>query len=698
MQESCSWLRICLIFLISGAAFFVARSVAESVSPDEARLLRDEVQEMFYHAFNGYMHHAFPRDELKPLSCDGEDSLGGYALTLVDSLDTLALLGDKERFTSSIEWIGANLRFDINKTVSVFETTIRVLGGLLSAHFLASDYATGMRIPSYDNQLLRLSEDLAYRMLPAFDTPTGIPFGSVNLLYGVDENESKITSTAGGGTLTLEFGILSRLTKNPVFEQVTKNAVRGLWAYRSKLNLVGAHINVFTGEWTQKDAGIGTSIDSFYEYLLKAFLLFGDEEYLFMFQEAYRAAMHYLFSDPWYVEVNMDSAAIVWPLFNSLQAFWPGLQVLAGDIDPAIRTHAAFYGVWRRYGFTPEGFNLATLSVQHGQKSYPLRPELAESTYWLYKATRDPRSNTRQGKTLDTPKDGRGKASGDKQFKFKDKTSSSASINIFGGLLLGFDFMFLGFDSTVPVSIFHLVHQAHRPYKRYLDVGRDIVTSLQYGARCPCGYCHITDVENHKQEDHMESFFLAETVKYLWLLFDLAVGPDNLVENGPYKYIFSTEGHLLPATPQVSLVREHCSYYGAYCNNYNSSLKEEPYSPGISRGSQQANGSGVHKGLDSNVLISSLTYKKTSSSSALVKGFCPGLTHGQKFGISYLEPQHKSQDVGSTKQQAGSRGSNEATVSSHVNPVHVEPLTKNENSSAEQSSESGKSFPPQPHD
>lgn len=478
MQGSITWFGLSFFVLISIGGILTGETLAESVTPDEARQLRDEVREMFYHAFDGYMEHAFPRDELRPLSCDGEDTLGGYALTLVDSLDTLAMLDDKERFAASVEWIGKNLQFDINKTVSVFETTIRVIGGLLSAHLIASDYATGMRIPSYDNQLLHLAEDLAHRLLPAFDTPTGIPFGSVNLMHGVDENESKITSTAGGGTLTLEFGIISRLTNNPVYEQVTKNAVRGLWARRSKLDLVGAHINVFTGEWTQKDAGIGTSIDSFYEYLLKAFLLFGDEEYLFMFQEAYGAAMRYLFTDPWYVEVNMDSAAIVWPLFNSLQAFWPGLQVLAGDVDPAIRTHAAFYSVWRRYGFTPEGFNLATLSVQHGQKSYPLRPELVESTYWLYKATRDP---------------------------------------------------------------------------RYLDVGRDIVSSLQYGARCPCGYCHITDVEDHKREDHMESFFLAETVKYLWLLFDLAVGPDNLVENGPYKYIFSTEGHLLPATPQLSL-------------------------------------------------------------------------------------------------------------------------------------------------
>lgn len=274
---------------------------AEGVKPHEAKQLRDEVREMFYHAFDGYMNNAFPLDELKPLSCQGEDTLGGYALTLIDSLDTLALLGDRERFTSSVQWIGKHLQFNINKTVSVFETTIRVLGGLLSAHLIASDYATGMRIPSYDNELLVLAEDLTRRMLPAFDTPTGIPYGSVNLMYGVDEHESKITSTAGGATLTLEFGVLSRLTNDPVFEQVAKNAVRGLWARRSSLDLVGAHINVFTGEWTQKDAGIGTSIDSFYEYLLKAYILFGDEEYLYIFQEAYGSAMHHLHKDPCFV-------------------------------------------------------------------------------------------------------------------------------------------------------------------------------------------------------------------------------------------------------------------------------------------------------------------------------------------------------------------------------------------------------------
>lgn len=566
------WILLFSILLVF-SHIFILTTLAEGVTPQEAKLLRDEVRGMFYHAFDGYMENAFPLDELRPLTCEGEDTLGGYALTLIDSLDTLALLGDRERFATSVEWIGKNLRFDINKTVSVFETTIRILGGLLSGHLIASDYATGMKIPSYDNQLLHLCEDLARRLLPAFDTPTGIPFGSVNLLHGVDEHESKITSTAGGGTLTLEFGVLSRLTNDPIFEQVTKNAVRGLWARRSKLNLVGAHINVFTGEWTQKDAGIGTSIDSFYEYLLKAYLLFGDEEYLFIFQEAYGAAMYYLYNDPWYVEVNMDSAAIVWPLFNSLQAFWPGLQVLAGDIDPAIRTHTAFFSVWKRYGFTPEGFNLATLSVQHGQKSYPLRPELMESTYWLYKATRNP---------------------------------------------------------------------------RYLDAGRDMVTSLQYGARCPCGYCHISDVEFHKQEDHMESFFLAETVKYLWLLFDLAAGSDNLVENGPYKYIFSTEGHLLPATPQISLIREHCSYFGAYCNNDDS--RQDSRTLDLSADHQE-NNSQLYRGWDPSSSPSDNTLREPTSISGSMKGLCPGLTHGQKFGVSYLASTDKKTYEGESTSQ-----------------------------------------------
>ncbi|AQL00110.1 ER degradation-enhancing alpha-mannosidase-like 1 [Zea mays] len=349
-----------------------------------------------------------------------------------------------------------------------------------------------------------------------------------------------ITSTAGGGTLTLEFGILSRLTNNTVFERVTKKSVRGIWSRRSKLNLVGAHINVFTGEWTQKDAGIGTSIDSFYEYLLKA-----------------RKATMHIYCLEMKNTCTFFRRLTKLPCTISIMILgtWR-FKVLAGDVDPAIRTHAAFFSVWKKYGFTPEGFNLATSTVQNGQRSYPLRPELIESTYWLFKATRD---------------------------------------------------------------------------YRYLDVGRDILASLQYGARCPCGYCHISDVETHKQDDHMESFFLAETVKYLWLLFDLAAGPDNIVENGPYKYIFSTEGHLLPVTPEIALEDEHCSYFGAFCNGgadhgYGASASSTKHRNGNYTQLDDIQTPSSHYSM-SNVLFTP----------GYIKGVCPGLTHAQKFGISYSD-------------------------------------------------------------
>eukprot|EP00898_Chlorokybus_atmophyticus_P006326 jgi/Chlat1/6695/Chrsp49S00478 len=441
-------------------------TLAAAMSTAEALTLREEVRGMFYHGFNGYMRYAFPRDELLPLSCTGVDTLGGYSLTLVDSLDTLALLGDKDEFSRAVMWLSHNLRFDRNATVSVFETNIRVLGGLLSAHILASDAATGMRVEGYEGQLLTLAADLGQRLLRAFETPTGIPYGSVNLLHGVPHGETPITSTAGGGTMLLELGMLSRLTGNTAFETAARRASRGLWSRRSRLGLVGAHIDVRTGEWTHRDAGIGTSVDSFYEYLIKGHVLLGDHEYLHTFRQAYKAVAGHLHRDPWYVEVNMHSGVLVWPLFNSLQAFWPGLQVLAGDVEPAVRTHRAFSSVLRHFGFTPEGFNLATFTVQPGQKGHPLRPELAESAYLLYTATQDP---------------------------------------------------------------------------EYLEVGRAIVSSLQTRAKSRCGYAALLDVETHEQVDHMESFFLAETVKYLWLLFD---GKGRLC----------TEGHYFPITNRTAWI------------------------------------------------------------------------------------------------------------------------------------------------
>jgi mannosidase alpha-like ER degradation enhancer 2 len=94
-----------------------------------------------------------------------------------------------------------------------------------------------------------------------------------------------ISSAACAGTLLLEFGTLSRLSGNPIYERVAKRALLALWSRRSELGLVGGHIDVKTGEWTHKDSGVGTSVDSYYEYLIKGHLMTGEYEYLVMFQQ-----------------------------------------------------------------------------------------------------------------------------------------------------------------------------------------------------------------------------------------------------------------------------------------------------------------------------------------------------------------------------------------------------------------------------
>ena len=127
-----------------------------------------------------------------------------------------------------------------------------------------------------------------------------------------------------------------------------------------------------------------------------------------MFNQAYAAALAALKIGPWYVEVNMDNGALVWPTFQSLQCFWPGIQALVGDLEAAAETMEAFYRIWlvhgahavhRRpemcylrgtVGAVPEGFNLHKKGVPSGQAGYPLRPELAESAMYMHQATLDP--------------------------------------------------------------------------------------------------------------------------------------------------------------------------------------------------------------------------------------------------------------------------------------------------------------------
>ena len=424
--------------------------------------LAAEVREMFVESFDSYMTHAYPFDELRPLSCSGRNVFGadGYALTLIDSLDTLAMMGEWERFDTAVRRVAREVTFDVDVNVSVFETNIRALGGLLSAHFMALKF-----LPWYTDELLKMSVDLADRMMPAFNTKTGIPYGTVNLRHGVPKGETTVTSAAGGGTNVVEFVMLSRITKDPKYERAARRATVGLWSRRSKLGLVGNHINIETGAWTHQDSGLGTNVDSFYEYLIKGHLLFGDSDFLAMFIDSYQGIMKYIRRGVWYLDVNMHSGAVSWMVYSSLASFWPGTQVLVGDIEPAVQTQYAIHSLWRRFGGIPEAFNLESGKLHNGAEGYPLRPESIESIYYLHKATKDP---------------------------------------------------------------------------VWVSMGVDALVSIQTLNKAQCGYAATANVATRRLDDRMDSYFLAETLKYLYLLFD----EDHWLRGE--EYVFNTEGHPLP--------------------------------------------------------------------------------------------------------------------------------------------------------
>jgi hypothetical protein len=281
------------------------------------------------------MRHAFPEDELRPLSCgpltrDREnparielnDVLGNYSLTLIDSLSTLAILASspptnrgrnkalhdfQHGVISLVEYYGDGTDgpsgqgkrargFDLDSKVQIFETVIRGVGGLLSAHLSAigelpiRGYEAKIQEKHgrrgilwrdgfvYDGQLLRLALDLGKRLLPAFNTPTGLPYPRVNLRHGVPfyanspyntdseqgqcqkspSGNPEITETcsAGAGSLILEFSTLSRLTGDGRFEKAAKEAFWAVWSRRSSSGLIGSGIDSETGQWVTPYTGV----------------------------------------------------------------------------------------------------------------------------------------------------------------------------------------------------------------------------------------------------------------------------------------------------------------------------------------------------------------------------------------------------------------------------------------------------------
>lgn len=346
------------------------------------------VRAEFLHAWKGYKKYAWGHDDLKPLSKSHHDWYAEPLLmTPVDALDTMFLMGLKDEATDTKNYIIEHLSFDKDISVQNFEITIRLLGGLLASYQLIGD-----------KRLLALAEDLGNRLLPVFESQTGLPYRYVNLKTG-KVSDAK-TNPAEAGTLLIEFGTLSKLTGRPIFYDKAKRALLEIYKRRSAIGLVGTWIDVETGEWKDGDSHISGAIDSYYEYLLKCWLLFDDQDCKKMWLDSIGSINKYLADEVdrgarprverelWYGHADMNTGKRSATAYGALDAFFPAVLALSGDLERSKRLQESSVKMWELYGIEPEEVDYKTMQVTY--PGYPLRPEIVESTYYLYHYTKNP--------------------------------------------------------------------------------------------------------------------------------------------------------------------------------------------------------------------------------------------------------------------------------------------------------------------
>ncbi|CAN0083356.1 unnamed protein product [Scytosiphon promiscuus] len=452
--------------------------VTHEMREESDRLGREravKVKEAMQHAWRGYEQYAWGADELAPRGKKPKQSWGGMGVTLVDSLDTLWLMGMKDEFWKARDWVKKDLTFSHASDVSVFETTIRELGGLLSAYDLSGDEVFKTK-----------AKELADLLLPAFDTKSGIPTPRVNFKTGRNSGGSK-SVLAEIGTLQVEFRYLSKITGIQKYADKVNRVFDIMEGVKSHDGLYPIFINPSTAKPVGSQVTFGALGDSFYEYLLKVWLQGGKTEpqYREMYDRAMDGMDHVLLkkSQPsgltyvsdWNGHSNVAK-------MDHLVCFLAGTLALGAQTaeNPETRERdmktakALAYTCYQMYerqktGLAPEmvNFERGKDMVVPPKAAYNiLRPETAEALYVLHQLTGDP---------------------------------------------------------------------------IYRDWSWKIFQAFDKHCRLPVAFGSFPNVNDPKAqpEDRMESFFLAETLKYLYLIQD----PDQKVDLT--KYVFNTEAHPL---------------------------------------------------------------------------------------------------------------------------------------------------------
>uniref|UniRef100_A0A3P8XJ81 alpha-1,2-Mannosidase n=1 Tax=Esox lucius TaxID=8010 RepID=A0A3P8XJ81_ESOLU len=369
---------------------------------------RDKIREMMKHAWDSYRQYGWGHNELKPLAKKGHSTniFGNSQMgaTIVDALDTLYMMGLHDEFKDGQEWIEHNLDFSVNAEVSVFEVNIRFIGGLLAAYYLSGQEVFKVK-----------AVQLAEKLLPAFNTPTGIPWAMVNLKSGVGRNwgwaSAGSSILAEFGTLHMEFVHLTYLTGNPAYYQKVMH-IRKLLAKMDRPNgLYPNYLNPRTGRWGQHHTSVGGLGDSFYEYLLKAWLMSDrtDTEARKTYDDAIEAIERHLIrkSNGGLTFIGEWKNGHLERKMGHLTCFAGGMFALGADGSPddkaghylqlgaeiAHTCHESYDRTVLKLG--PEAFKfdsgLEAVAVRQNEKYYILRPEVIETYWYMWRFTHDPK-------------------------------------------------------------------------------------------------------------------------------------------------------------------------------------------------------------------------------------------------------------------------------------------------------------------
>ncbi|KAL5974120.1 hypothetical protein ACLOJK_030783 [Asimina triloba] len=389
------------------------------------------------------------KKDVGPQTKNGVNSFGGLGATLIDSLDTLYIMGLHKQFQKAREWIANSLDFNKDYDASVFETTIRVVGGLLSAYDLSEDQV-----------FLGKAKDIADRLLPAWDTPTGIPYNRINLAHGNAHNHGWTAGDsilADSGTEQLEFIALSQRTGDPKYQEKAESVITTLHNTFPSDGLLPIYINPQTGA-----ASSHSTI---------TFGAMGD-------REMWETSMKGLLS-----------------LMDELACFAPGMLALGS------------------FGYDPE----------NAEKFLSLAKELAWTCYNFYESTPT-------------------KLAGE-NYHFHNGEVSNSLLKTFCEIVdmsVGTSWNILR-PETVESLMYLWRLTGNKTYKEW---GWNIFQAFEKNSRIDSGYVGLRDVNTGVKDNMMQSFFLAETLKYLYLLFS----PPSVISLD--EWVFNTEAHPLRIVPR----------------------------------------------------------------------------------------------------------------------------------------------------